>query len=100
MKDLQAQFAAAGRAKPEVVVLGGVSRDSSEAGEQLAALAALGVTRFVAGSRYETAAEFQRTVDAVFAEYSDTFTLDDRQGEVRFVQEYTQETLGRDLQQL
>jgi probable F420-dependent oxidoreductase len=56
----------AGRPRPEVVTLGGVSmKDPRESADQLAELSELGVTRFVAGSRYRTAAEFREHLEGL-----------------------------------
>jgi alkanesulfonate monooxygenase SsuD/methylene tetrahydromethanopterin reductase-like flavin-dependent oxidoreductase (luciferase family) len=59
---------AAGRATPEVVCFGAVATDDPHRGaDQLAALAQIGVTRFVTGGRYADAAAFQRIVDGLVA---------------------------------
>jgi probable F420-dependent oxidoreductase len=67
ISELTSLFAEAGRGTPEVIVLGGISRETQEARDHLAALEEVGVTGFIAGARYETASEFQTTVDALAA---------------------------------
>jgi probable F420-dependent oxidoreductase len=54
----------AGRATPAIVALGGLPLDDPpQAREQLAALAALGVSRFVQAVRYDTLAEYMHTLE-------------------------------------
>jgi len=58
----------AGKPVPEVVAFGGVPLDEPRrAAERLARLAEIGVTRFATGSRYATADEFRRGLDALVA---------------------------------
>jgi len=58
--------AEAGRAEPEVVCMGGLDpRDPARSADRLAQLEAIGVTRFVAGSRYRDASQFQTQLDGV-----------------------------------
>jgi len=65
---LRERFEAAGRPAPEVVVLGGIPLDDPQAGAaELRRFAEIGVTRFAAGSRYATADEFRRGLDALVA---------------------------------
>ena len=58
----------AGKPTPEVVALGGVPLDEPQrAAEQLARLAAIGVTRFATGTRYATPDEFRHGLDGLVA---------------------------------
>ena len=62
--ELAARFVAAGRAKPEVAVFGGLGRRPREEElDRLAQLESLGVTEFIQGARYEDLDGFQRTLD-------------------------------------
>lgn len=57
---------AQGQPRPEVATLGGLPEGSpAEAADLLAALAEIGVTRFIAGGRYAGADEFRVLVDAM-----------------------------------
>jgi hypothetical protein len=59
---------AAGRPMPEVVAFGGIALDDPARGaDQLAALGAIGVTRFATGGRYDDASGFRRLVDGLVA---------------------------------
>lgn len=65
---LHALAAEAGRPRPEVVTFGAVSADEPRRGaDLLAQLSEIGVTRFVAGSRYANTDEFRTGVDALLA---------------------------------
>ena len=56
----------AGRPEPEVACMGGLAPVPEQATEQLGKLAALGVTRFLTGARYERdAAPLRRAVDSL-----------------------------------
>ena len=68
IEQLRELAAKAGKPAPEVVYLGGLPTDEPQRGaELLNALADIGVTRFVAGSRYADVAEFQRGLDTILA---------------------------------
>ncbi|MDG2334890.1 MAG: TIGR03619 family F420-dependent LLM class oxidoreductase [Myxococcota bacterium] len=57
---------AAGHPRPEVAVLGGLPPGAGQDGaDLLAALAEIGVTRFVAGGRYTTAREFRTLIEGL-----------------------------------
>jgi probable F420-dependent oxidoreductase len=59
--ELRERASAAGRLAPEVVAMGRLPlEDAPRAADQIAALAALGVTRIVHGDRYPDAAAFER----------------------------------------
>lgn len=51
--------ARAGRARPEIILIGSLPESQDEAVARLAACAALGATQFIQASRYDTVAEFE-----------------------------------------
>lgn len=62
--ELRARFHDAGRADPEIAVLGGVGRDGIDADlERIAALEEIGVTEFIAGGRYDDLDGFLRALE-------------------------------------
>jgi len=68
IEQLQRLAREAGRPEPEVACMGGLAPAPERAAEQLERLAALGVTRFLTGARYERdAAPFHRAVDDLVA---------------------------------
>ncbi len=66
IEELRAQFARAGRGAPEIVVMTGLSLgDPERAVDQAAALADVGATRLVCGTRYAELGDFERAVDVI-----------------------------------
>ncbi|MGR8919264.1 MAG: TIGR03619 family F420-dependent LLM class oxidoreductase [Gammaproteobacteria bacterium] len=59
---LAALAAEAGRACPEIVLIGGLPASDDEALTRLAGCKTLGATHFIQASRYETAAEIEATI--------------------------------------
>jgi alkanesulfonate monooxygenase SsuD/methylene tetrahydromethanopterin reductase-like flavin-dependent oxidoreductase (luciferase family) len=58
--------AEAGRDRPEVACFGAVEAgDPARSADRLAQLSQIGVTRFIAGGRYESAAELGGMIDAL-----------------------------------
>lgn len=65
---LRARFAEAGRGEPEIAVFGALGRESVEDDlERLHALAALGVTEFIQGARYDDLDGFLRALEPLQA---------------------------------
>ena len=65
---LRALAEEAGKPMPEIVAFGGVALDDpARARDQLDELAALGVTRFIQGVRYDDVASYRRVVDPLAA---------------------------------
>ncbi|MEE9281776.1 MAG: TIGR03619 family F420-dependent LLM class oxidoreductase [Myxococcota bacterium] len=66
IEELRAEFARAGRSAPEIVVMTGLSlEDPGRAVDQAAALADVGATRLVCGTRYAELGDFERAVDVI-----------------------------------
>ncbi len=62
--ELRARFADAGRDTPEIAALGALGhRTEAEDHDRLAALAALGVTEFIQGARYDDLDGFLRVLE-------------------------------------